>query len=215
MPSTSALPHATPDQACMSVQWCAGWAQNRLSAGTHLAQFGLWDAAQGGDGLQEALHPGRPPEEHHAAVHACAAAAGSSLVRLQPPTPHQGALSNALHGLPGCADARPRQASPDWRPWLGTHRCQEQCWEAALHCPQVHRQRQEAMGQAHTPERPSPASSAVSLPQMTRSLPLNLASGRLKVGLMIMVSLSIHRNQSVSGYSCKAGPTGVHEAACF
>ena len=59
------------------------------------------------------------------------------------------------------------------------------------------------MGDACAPERPSPESKAVSLPQMMRSLPANLSKGSWKVGLMIIVSESIHMNHSVSGCSCR------------
>ena len=52
------------------------------------------------------------------------------------------------------------------------------------------------------PERPSPANRAVSFPQMMRSLPANLFRGSWNVGLMIIVSESIHMNHSVSGCSC-------------
>ena len=58
--------------------------------------------------------------------------------------------------------------------------------------------------------RPSPSSSAVSLPQMMRSLPLNFFRGISNVGLMIMVSESIHRYHSISGCSCNQHSPSQH-----
>ena len=62
------------------------------------------------------------------------------------------------------------------------------------------------------PLRPSPSSSAVSLPQMMRSLPLNFFRGISNVGLMIMVSESIHRYHSISGCSCNQHPPFQYSA---
>ena len=111
----------------------ASVATARARACAHLAELRLGDAPQGSHLLQEVPHPGAPPEQHHARVHACAGRTACPHNSLSP----AGARRRALHDLAAHPRALPALGGGP----CGTRRLRRQDYSHATRSlPDMHEQ---------------------------------------------------------------------------